>query len=194
MHYANAREFLAAVQQRYRTLAEYSDHGSCTWKRAPQSALTFQTHYRHPGHFRFAFDNPHPFPPLAHIVTRTEIGSDEEGAYIATNWNGVARREATTLEMAVAGATGISMGTAHTISALLFREVGGFQLDDLRRLRFRRLRLIDGTVCRAISGLHTSGRRISAWFGAEDLLLRQLEWHGSSIERHVISTAVTRLA
>jgi hypothetical protein len=78
------------------------------------------------------------------------------------------------LEWAVAGATGISDGTAHTIASLLFPDVRGFRLSDLQRLRFRRTRVIDGVACIAISGLHPRGGRCTAWFGAQDLLLRRL--------------------
>ncbi len=77
------------------------------------------------------------------------------------------------LEMAVAGATGISSGTAHTIGELLFDEVGGSSFLDLKRIRFRRTREIDGVHCVAISGLHPNGGRITAWFGVDDLLLRR---------------------
>jgi hypothetical protein len=76
--------------------------------------------------------------------------------------------------MAVACATGISHGTAHTIGALLFEEIGGFTLHHMRRIRFRALRPISGVDCIAVSGLHPAGGRITAWFGTEDLLLRRL--------------------
>ncbi|MGV7207509.1 hypothetical protein ACLB1G_06610 [Oxalobacteraceae bacterium A2-2] len=103
MYYATAREFLAAVQQRYRALAAESR-------------------------------SDHP--------------------------------------------TGIARGVADTIDTLLFRVAGGFQLATLQRLRFRRLRVVDGVLCRAVSGLHPHGGRITAWFGADDLLLRRLQRHG----------------
>jgi hypothetical protein len=78
------------------------------------------------------------------------------------------------LDLAIAGATGISSGTAHTIGALLFAEVSGFNLLDLRRVRFRRNRIVLGVPCICVSGLHPRAGRWSAWFGEQDMLLRRL--------------------
>jgi hypothetical protein len=78
------------------------------------------------------------------------------------------------LDMLVAGATGISNGAAHTIAALFFTEVGGFTLQQLRRPRFRRHRMVDGLACKQVSGLHPAGGRITAFIGCNDLMLRRL--------------------
>jgi hypothetical protein len=174
--YTNAREFLQAVMNRYRSISGYSDDGvSYSCSKGHRSVCTFRTDYRQPGLFRFSFTRPHPFKPLSYIVTSYAIGSDGKQAYFySRSFEGKEELEQEkSLEMAVAGATGISSGTAHTIGELLFDEIGGFSFLDLKRIRFRRTREIDGVHCIAISGLHPNGGRITAWFGVDDLLLRR---------------------
>jgi outer membrane lipoprotein-sorting protein len=176
--YANAREFLSAVEARYRSLPAYSDTGVArSFSLRRPRTCTFETAYVAPGHFRFAFETPHPYRPLAHHVSRDVIGTDGNTVYFySRSYGGQAELEyPESLLMAVAGATGISSGTAHTIGALLFEEIGGFRLTDMRRIRFRSMREFMGVKCVVVSGLHPGGRgRVTAWFGAEDLLLRRL--------------------
>ncbi len=174
--YANAREFLQAVMNRYRSISGYSDEGvSYSYGRGHRSVCTFRSDYRQPRLFRFSFSRSHPYKPLSHIITSYAIGSDGKQAYFySRSFEGKEELELEkSLEMAVAGATGISSGTAHTIGELLFDEIGGFSFLDLKRIRFRRTREIDGVHCVAISGLHPNGGRITAWFGVDDLLLRR---------------------
>lgn len=58
------------------------------------------------------------------------------------------------LGLAVAGAIGISKGSAHTFSNLLLECVGGFSLAMLNRPRFRRSRVFQGEHCSRITGIH----------------------------------------
>lgn len=176
--FPNAREFLRAVEARYRSLPGYSDTGvSRSFSSRRPGICTFETAYAAPRRFRFAFETPHPYRSLAHQVSRDAIGTDGESVYFySRSYDGsVDIEHPESLLMAVAGATGISSGTAHTIGALLFEEVAGFRLTDMRRIRFRPIREFDRVKCVAVSGLHPGGRgRVTAWFGAEDLLLRRL--------------------
>ena len=106
-----------------------------------------------------------------------EFGTDGSTIYFwSRSYDGSSELEyPESLLLAVAGATGISSGTAHTIGALLFKEVGGFRLTDMCRIRFRATREFQGVRCVVVSGSHPGGRgRVTAWFGAEDLLLRRL--------------------
>lgn len=182
--YANAREFLSAVEARYRSLPAYSDTGMSRSFDARRPRLcTFETAYAAPNRFRFAFESSHPYRKLAHLISRDVIGKDGDTVYFySRSYNGRADLDhPESLMMAVAGATGISSGTAHTIGALLFEEVGGFRLTEMRRIRFRRPRLIDGVNCVAVTGLHPGRRgRVTAWFGA--VLLRRLVRHSMKSE------------
>ena len=212
--YANATEFLRAVQARYRALQAYSDTGLVRSfpfrrKRPKLSSLLrdralprdvrrvlaesaqrpaprkrpfrnrphetqFSTAYRAPGLFRFAFSKQHPYWPLRHIIVAEHVcGSDGSGPY---QYRHSRHREELqrppSLELAVAGATGISAGSAHTIGTLLFEECDGFTLLNMRRIRFRGEREIDGVACMGVTGRHPRGGRVTAWFGVQDLMLR----------------------
>lgn len=175
--YSNARAYLEAVYARYRSLDAYSDTGltRSLGSRYPR-LCTFDTKYLRPSLFRFQFESPHPNIRRRYSFSRCVVGHDGKAPYLYSHYySGPADVERSeSLDFAIAGATGISGGTAHTIAALLFGEVSGFTLLDLHRIRFRRSRAIGGVQCVCISGLHPRGGRWSAWFGAEDMLLRRL--------------------
>jgi len=175
--YPNARAYLEAVYDRYRSLDSYSDTGlSRSLARRPSRLCKFETKYQRPGLFRFGFDSPHPSPRRRYLFSACVVGYDGTAPYFySKHYTGPAGVEiCESLDLAVAGATGISSGTAHTIGALLLVEVSGFTLLDLRRIRFRRNRVVLGVPCVCISGLHPRGGRLTAWFGEEDMLLRRL--------------------
>lgn len=175
--FQNARAFVEAAVHAYRQLQSYSDVGKSHRPHCRRTWLCeFRTDYRADGNFRFEFETAHPYRWLKHLRSRAVVGSANALPYFFdVSYSGEQTLEAPeSLDLALAGATGISSGTAHSIGALLFPEVGGFTLLDLRRMRFRRNRMIDGVKCTAVSGLHPRGGRVTAWFGSEDLLLRRL--------------------
>jgi len=176
--FQNARTYLREVVRRYRELLSYSDTGMSYRPHCRRDRLcTFETDYSRPADFRFHFESPHPYRPLRHLTTQTTVGIRNAKPYFVTRYyQGDGRAETPEdLDLAIAGATGISSGTAHTIASLLFPEVSGFSLLDLRRIRFRRSRVVDGVRCVAVSGLHPyGGGRYTAWFGEQDFLLRRL--------------------
>lgn len=177
--FRNARDFLIAALANYRGLHTYSDVGVV---RARQGTLPpscwFETDFERPSRFRFQFIRPHPHRRLSNYrLTKYIAGSDGAAAYFYTEERGYkpSVEPESSLEMAIAGATGISQGAAHTIGALLLPSAGGFELSMLRRLRFRASRQFEGTACTVVSGLHPwGGGRYTAWFGTHDLLLRKL--------------------
>lgn len=175
--FRNAREFLEAVVRRYRELSSYSDTGRSHCPNCRRERLcTFRTDFVAPNNFRFAFESPHPYRRLKHLKSQVVVGTHlgKQYFYDKTYSDTPSIEIPESLELAIAGATGISSGTAHTIGALLFPEVGGFTMLDLRCLRFRRDRVVDGIQCVAVSGLHPRGGRYTAWFGTHDLLLRRI--------------------
>lgn len=186
----HARAYLEAVHAHHRSLTAYSDSGlSRPLSPRRPGACSFETRYLAPGYFRFAFERAHPYPKLKHKVSRSVVGHDGDSAYLHTQHDGrpAMLSRPGSLDLAVAMATGISSGTAHTIGALLFAEVAGWGLLDLRRIRFRRHRVVAGVRCVCVSGIHPRGGRVTAWFGAEDMLLRRLlDCRSASEELHVI--------
>jgi hypothetical protein len=175
--YRNAREFLDAVIQRYRKLSSYSDAGKSHRPNCRRDRLiNFCTDYISPNNFRFNFESRHPYRRLRHLKAEVIVGCYQGTPYFfdRTYGSSPAIETLESIDLAIASATGISSGTAHTIGALLFPELSGFTLLDLRRIRFRRNRIIDGVPCISVSGLHPRGGRCTAWFGAHDLLLRRM--------------------
>ena len=175
--FANARTFLEAVYTRYRALDSYSDSGLSRSRGTRHPRLcAFETKFQRPHFLRFAFESPHPYRKRRHLVSRCIVSHDGTYAYLyASHYSSSSTLEQQeSLDMALAGATGISSGTAHTIGALLFSDVSGFNMLHLKRPRFRRSRVVEGVPCTCVSGLHPRGGRFTAWFGTEDLLLRRL--------------------
>jgi hypothetical protein len=178
--YQNARKCLSAIAARYRLLESYVDEGFVRpYGSSGPKNCWFDTQFSRPGCFRFQFSTPHPYPPLRHLVTRTVIGSDGTTPYFSTEYPGAVPKTdiEASLALAVAGATGISRGTAHTIGNLLLESVGGVSPLIMNRPRFRRSRVFEGEHCGRITGIHPRGGRITVWFGTSDLLLRKVVNH-----------------
>src|SRR5947207_3211226 len=103
------------MKEAYASLASYSDSGIVRTYRIPLTPheITFTTSYVRPGLFKFAWVMPHPYPPLSYIKWRSAIWSNDSGAYI---WWDIEKEKGPSrvddLRMAVAGATGVSMGSA----------------------------------------------------------------------------------
>lgn len=178
--YRSARDCLSSVAARYRSLRSYSDAGVVRPVGAfPPFSCWFETQFARPQQFRFQFIRPHPYRRLRHVLTKYIAGSDGSVAYFYTEQRGskpITESEES-LEMAVASATGISQGAAHTVSELLLECVGGFPLIALDRLRFCRTRSFDGVPCYRISGRHPRGGRVVIWVGIPDLLIRKVVKH-----------------
>ena len=76
------------------------------------------------------------------------------------------------LQMAIAGATGISTGSAFTIWSLLFGDDGRDLFSALARPRFRQISSVDGVKCHRVTAIHRNLHRVDIDIGVEDLLLR----------------------
>ena len=164
----------------YASIASYADHGAVHMKLDTGEQLhsqTFCTLFKRPAFFRFEFSRPHPYEKLRHVVVRYVAGFDGRAAYFLTQRPGAApvREERISLGLAVAGATGISKGSAHTIARLLLPDVGGLSLLDLVAASFNPDRAIDGVACYSVTAQHPrSGRATEFWIEKDSLLLRKL--------------------
>jgi len=160
------------------------------------STRPFRTVFIRPARFRFEFSSSHP--------GRTEryryIIHAEKGA-VQTWWDlrpGVELPR--TLGLALAGATGVSGGSAHTIASLLMPdEVGGLRLTDLAELVRSDDGNLDGIKCyrvigrppapagpqaeaarqqfRELTGLEppTEFEPLTLWIDRDTLLLRRID-------------------
>jgi hypothetical protein len=174
---SSSSALLRRILQTNASLRRYADRGSVRELFGGRRvAVTFRTAFRRPAWLRFEFQSPHPYKPLASSISRSVVGSDSLGPYFWSSHYGnspTLEREESLL-MAVAGATGISRGSAHNIATLLLPHTGPSTLSRLRRVRTLPSCVVGGTYCIGISGQHPVGGQVRAYFGARDLLLRKV--------------------
>lgn len=183
--YLSAKDVIAAVIERYRALQVYSDQGYVI-TRLPghdEFICSFQTALGPKGDFRFAFQRPHPYWRLRHKISRHIVGRAHGQAYFASARSGAAMTVETwpDLVIPIAAATGISSGAGHTIGRLLFPEIGGWSLAELKRPRLRSPQWLDGVLCYRVTGLQ-GRRRMSVFAGMHDLLIRKIAARNGSHE------------
>jgi hypothetical protein len=125
--------------------------------------------------FRFAFSSSHPYPPLAHIITQHCYGADSSGAYRWTKEHDgrASIEDEEDLSMAIAGATGISGGSAHTIGGLLMPDIGGFTLDRVRGWKVVGRETLEGEECVVVCATHPMGGEFSLWVQPDTMTLRK---------------------
>lgn len=200
---ASAESLIAEIARRYAEMSSYQDEGEVLQALdagAEPIRTRFTTHFRRPGLFRFAFASPHPFPLLAHVITEHVSGADKRGAYAWTKTyeEDPEIEDEVSLSMAVAGATGISGGAAHTIGSLLIpEEVGGLSISELRDASIiGGGETFDGADCLLISAPHPIGGEISLWVERKTFILRKVRTDlrrfppGEEIRRSIIINQV----
>ena len=128
----NPEQILAAMVEMYASCSTYRDTGrvTITWLRAGHTSIRpFETAFVRPDRFRFEFRAQHfdGCPWDRYLVWA--------GAGRVRTWWDVRPEEQESLGLALAGATGVSGGSAHKIPNLLMsEEVGGRRLTDLVEL------------------------------------------------------------
>jgi hypothetical protein len=175
----DAQEVLHRMIALYGSLISYSDTGNVKTKIMSSGVVHrkwFSTLYQKPSSFRFTFFSPHPYPQLAHIVTQHVVGSDGAEGYriIKRAEDAQPLRSTTSVNLAIAGATGISSGSAHTIGRLLLPQVAGLSILDLLDPRFNDETDIDGKVCHSIVARFPKGGEQEVWIEKDSLLLRKV--------------------
>jgi hypothetical protein len=179
-----AEDLLRDMANLYASMASYADSGAVHTKLDASGlpySQSFSTVFKRPALFRFEFWRPHPYERLRSLVTRHVAGFDGRAAYFVTQRPDAApvREERPSLSTAVAGATGISGGSAHTIARLLLPDVGGLSILDLVGASFNPERpTIDGIACHSVTAQHPqSGAPTEFWIEKDSLLLRKVVKH-----------------
>lgn len=209
---ASAREILDVAAQRYLGCSTYQDQGGCTTQFTHQDGsqhekhLTFSTAFLRDGGFRYEFHDEQ---------KRYVIGDDGEQA--RSWWDqkaGVQHEES--LDLAIAAATGVSGGTAHTVPRLLMPgRVSGITFTDLVDLKRLDDTKLNGLDCVRVQGSYpaetdpeqvemlrreyervtgrpyvpTTHEPMVLWLEQQSLLLRRIEkrsHHGSFTASSVI--------
>lgn len=80
------------------------------------------------------------------------------------------------LGIAIAGATGVSGGSAHTVPALLLpEEIGGRRLTDMKDAKRVDDTKLDEVACFRIQGRYNSGTPITLWLEKKTFLVRRID-------------------
>lgn len=179
MMQTEAESLVSDLADRYAAMRTYRDRG-VVLQSLPAIEMpvktTFETRFRRPGLLRFAFSSPHPFPPLSHIVTEYCCGADSAGAY---EWRKAHDEPAhltklESLSLAIAGATGISGGSAHTIGSLLMPEIGGLRFTELHDFRIRGREAFEGHDCIVAESPLPGGGGLILWIHRDSMTLRKV--------------------
>jgi len=180
MAQTDAQTLIEGMLRTYRDLTTYQDDGSVAIQAKDQSSVqrtTFETRFLRPSYFRFKFASPHPYAPLSHVVTTCVCGFDGDEAYLWTKHyeDQPAVHSYESLLMAVAGATGISSGSVHTIAQLLLEGFDGQIVLSLEGATIGEKEAIEGTVCQAVHGkLPDADVNITLFIDPNTKLVRQL--------------------
>ncbi len=177
-----APSVLAKMAETYAGLRSYQDSGSVRYGiLGTEQEVTFKTAFVRPNGFRFEWISHHPFAPLKFVKTRSVVRFDGAKAY---TWNKFYLKEATerqdeSLSLAVAGATGVSAGSAHRIATLLIPDLWkdgafGSSMSKLGDAKVVGTEVLDGVDCYRVSGSHRN-ERMDLWIGRSDYLLRKVE-------------------
>ncbi|MCX5770618.1 MAG: hypothetical protein NTZ09_10145 [Candidatus Hydrogenedentes bacterium] len=120
----DAASVVKQMAQTYSACKSYRDSGTSVTKflgdTPHENKIQFKTAFRRPTDFRFEYNSENGIMGDRMIIHRDQTGT-------RTWWSIGAGEQATTLDMAIAGATGVSDGTAFNVPTMLFpEEVGGW--------------------------------------------------------------------
>lgn len=140
----------------------------------------FKTYFKRPHFFRFSWIETH---PLRFLKTNRMVWCDGKNAY--SYWGDLKRfLKEDNLDLAIAGATGVSSGAAHTIPRLLSESVSGFSLTELKDVQVIKEQQFEGVMCYVVYGMHPSWDiSYKLWIGKDDYLVRKIV-EGTDTEIH----------
>lgn len=141
------------VAKAYATCTTYQDHGvvETTYHSGTptemKSKIWFTTYFKRPNKFRFAFllraMESFLFPEFIHV-----IWTDGKSVHIKSPiWLFTQERN---LEMAIAGATGISSCAAHRVPRFLMPDVVGGKATDIKQAEYVKAEAVEAEICHRI--------------------------------------------
>jgi outer membrane lipoprotein-sorting protein len=185
------------VVETYHSLSTYADKGiSIARLTSVNYTVEFETLFKRPGRLRFEW-----------TVERTELAlkqhgliwSDGTNAWALYSFRGNKVEPKKDLDLAVAGATGASWGTAHKIPRLLTDDVSGFRLDENQDWKIVGNDTADGVECVVLAGRcgyrpkragHYASEECKIWVGHKDHLIRRIEDRTEGMIREEVRTQI----
>lgn len=165
----------------YLTVSSYQDSGvvetvSVDSPTTRSTDVFFKTYFTSPLKFRFEWIDYSPFSE----PERNVVWSDGTKAFGFYAFEPEKIETKDDVSSAIAGATGISRGAAHTIPELLLKDVGGFSLLELEKVTSKGEERFEGEECYVLEGFHPNGEAWRLWIGKKDSLLRKLRTKSGS--------------
>lgn len=185
----DAPEVMRQVVVAYHSFSTYSDKGTSIIHLANVDyRIEFETLFKRPGRLRFEWTLEYSETP-GHKQNNL-IWSDGTTAWASYSFHGNKLEPKKDLGLAVAGATGVSWGTAPTIPRLLTDEVRTVRLDELNRLRLLANEPMDGIDCFVLIGYFATGEECKVWVGRGDYLIRRIEERSETTKRVEVRTRI----
>ncbi len=137
-----------------------------------ETVIKFRTYFARPHFFRFEWRD--------RDIVRSEerlsvVWNDGQQTFGYYSWDDPAVKKKDNIDLGIAGATGVSRGSAHTVPVLLMGEVGGFRLTQLINLSMLGEEEYEGEDCYIVRGYHPHNFPIDMWISKQDFLLRKVK-------------------
>jgi outer membrane lipoprotein-sorting protein len=168
-----ATQVIDKMASAYATCQTYYDSGTVTTlyhsDDGDQSEIKqFSTAMIRPHEFRFEFNDEHD------SQSRYIVWQNRDDVRTWWDLNQRSEREES-LGMALAGATGVSGGSAHTIPSLLLpNEIGGRKLTDIEAAKLGENKPLGDHVCLTIEAVY-AGNPITIWIDEQTFLVRRID-------------------
>lgn len=172
-----AQSIIEKMAAQYANASSYQDTGVVEDVKGEgagqrETVKKFKTFFARPHFFRFEWTDR---LPSTTEETLNVVWNDGKQTYSYYSWSdqGIEKKEY--LSLGIAGATGISRGSAHVIPALLMEEVGGFRLTETSKLSLLGEEKFEGEDCYIVRGYHPHDFPIDMWISKRDFLLRKVK-------------------
>lgn len=179
-----AKEIVNKLSDVYRNVSSYADTGLSTsvWfkkgKKTRVAKVPFNTRFIRPDRFRFEYSRKHPSPKVKEMK-KSVIHHDGKDTHVWYSYKPKKEREPS-LNMAIAGATGVSSGTASTVPTLLMPEkIKGSIFNQSAIMQYKLLEdgSMEGIDYYRIKVSSRKGKLFSSvvWIDKESYLLHRLD-------------------
>lgn len=163
---------------RYATYSSYQDEGVVitTYHEATGGRidkLSFKLFFSRPNRFRFEWLDYY----LQESGLLKVVWSDGADAFVYWEPDRYEKKES--LELIIAGATGISGGSAYTIPRLLIPAIEGWALTELTKTVLVGEEIFEGEVCYRIKGFDSGDDLTEIWISKTDFLIRKVTTHST---------------
>jgi len=167
------------MAERYASISSYEDSGvvetvtdGVLSKR--NTDILFKTYFTRPNKFRFEWLDCRALV----FSDRSVVWSDGSKSFTSHAYKPGHIETEEDLGMAVAGATGVSLGSAHTIPVMLISEIRGFVATEIKKPRVKGQEVFEGEDCYILEGLDFGDKPLQLWISKADSLLRKLRSTG----------------